>query len=93
MADVNGSLQNSEQRLVYLVRKSRADVEKLPTREGFAKKVSLGWMEMTGVKVVQWVVARELHTDAGVSGHRRLVSNFYTKATLQNVLQTVRASS
>lgn len=46
---------------------SRADVEKIPTREAFAEKLSLGWMEMTVVKVVQWVVARELHADAGVS--------------------------
>ena len=46
---------------------SRADLEKIPTREAFAEKVSLGWMEMTGVKVVQWVVARELHTQPGAS--------------------------
>ena len=52
---------------MYLVTYSRASVEKVPTREAFAEKVSLGWMEMTGVKVVQWVVARELHADAGVS--------------------------
>ncbi|KAM7449672.1 hypothetical protein ABFA07_002349 [Porites harrisoni] len=67
MAEVNDSLRNREQRLVYLVTYSRADVEKVATREAFAEKVSLGWMEMTGVKVVQWVVARELHADAGVS--------------------------
>ena len=57
MAEVNDSLRNREQRLVYLVTYSRADVEKVATREAFAEKVSLGWMEMTGVKVVQWVVA------------------------------------
>lgn len=45
---------------------SRADVEKILTREAFAEKLLLGWMEMT-VKVVQWVVAKELHADAGVS--------------------------
>ena len=57
MAEVNDSLHNREQRLVYLVTYSRANVEKVVTREAFAEKVSLGWMEMTGVKVVQWVVA------------------------------------
>ena len=53
----NNSLRIREQQLVYLVTYSRADVEKVPTREAFAEKVSLGWMEMTGVTVVQWVVA------------------------------------
>ena len=67
MAEVNDSLQNRDQRLVYLVTYIRANVEKVATSEAFAEKVSLGWMEMTGVKVVQWVVARELHADAGVS--------------------------
>ena len=52
---------------MYFVTYSRADVEEVATREGFAEKVSLGWMEMMGIKVVQWVVARELHADAGVS--------------------------
>ena len=67
MAEVNDSLRNREQGLVYLVTYSRADVENVATREAFAEKVLLGWMEMTGVKVVQWVVARELQADAGVS--------------------------
>ena len=67
MAEVNDSLHNREQRFVYLVTYSRANVEKVVTREAFAEKVSLGWMEMTDVKVVQWVVARELHADGGVS--------------------------
>ena len=67
MAEVNDSLRSREQPLVYLVTYSRAEVEKVPTREAFTEKVSLGWMEMKGVKVVQWVVARELHADAGVS--------------------------
>ena len=63
MTEVNDSLQNREQQLVYLVTYGRANVEKVATRETFAKKVSLRWMEMTGVKVVQWVVARELHAE------------------------------
>ena len=63
MTEVNDSLQNREQQLVYLVTYSRANVEKVATREAFAKKVSLRWMEMTGVKVVQWVLARELHAE------------------------------
>lgn len=64
MAEINSSLRSREQRLVYLVTYSRADLEKIPNREAFAEMVSLAWMEMAGVKVVQWVVARELHADA-----------------------------
>ena len=40
-----------EQRLVYLVTYSRADLEKVPTRESFAQAVTLAWMETTGVRV------------------------------------------
>ena len=52
-----------EQRLVYLVTYSRADLEKAPTRESFAEAVTVGWMQTTGVRVQQWVVAREMHAN------------------------------
>ena len=52
---------------MYLLTYSRADLEKVPTRDVFAEMVSLAWMKMAGVKVKQWVVARELHADAGAS--------------------------
>lgn len=39
-----------EQRLVYLVTYSRADLEKVPTRESFAEAVTLAWMQTTVVK-------------------------------------------
>ena len=52
---------------MYLLTYSRADLEKVPTRDVFAEMVSLACIEMAGVKVIQWVVARELHADAGAS--------------------------
>ena len=52
---------------MYLLTYSRADWEKVPTRDVFAEMVSLAWMEMAGVKVIQWVEARELHADTGAS--------------------------
>ena len=52
---------------MYLLIYSRADLEKVPTRDVFDEMVSLAWMEMAGVKVIQWVVAHELHADAGAS--------------------------
>ena len=53
-----------EQRLVYLVTYSRADLEKAPTRESFAEAVTVTWMQTTGVRVLQqWVVTRELHAN------------------------------
>ena len=67
MTEVSESLREREQRLVYLVTYSRADLENIPTREAFAEIVSLGWMETAGVKVHQWVVALELHADSSVS--------------------------
>ena len=48
-----------EQRLVYLVTYSRADLEK----ESFAEAVTVAWMQTTGVRVQQWVVAREMHAN------------------------------
>ena len=52
-----------EQRLVYLVTYSRADLEKAPTRESFAEAVTEAWMQTTGVRVQQWVVAREMQAN------------------------------
>lgn len=63
MADCNGdSVREREQRLIYLVTYSRADFNKVPTREAFAEVLAQAWMEMTGVKIQQWVVAMEEHT-------------------------------
>jgi len=42
-----------EQRLVYLVTYSRADLEKVPTRKAFAEAVKEAWLKTTGVRVTQ----------------------------------------
>ena len=34
---------------MYLLTYSRADLEKVPTRDVFAEMVSLAWVEMAGV--------------------------------------------
>ena len=44
---------------MYLIIYSRADLEKIPTREAFSEAVQQAWMAVTGVKLKQWVVALE----------------------------------
>jgi len=55
-------VREREQRLVCLVTYSRADLNKIPTREAFAEVIAQGWMQTTGVKIRQWVVALEQHS-------------------------------
>lgn len=56
-------LSAREQRLVYLVTYSRADLEKIPSRESFAKAVTEGWKKTSGTELLQYVVSRELHAN------------------------------
>ena len=58
-------LRVREQRLVYLVTYSRADLEKVPTRKAFAEAVKEVWLKTTGVRVTQWVVSQEMHAEVG----------------------------
>lgn len=58
-------LRVREQRLVYLVTYSRADLEKVPTRKAFSEAVQEAWLKTTGVRVTQWVVSQEMHAEAG----------------------------
>ena len=55
-------VREREQRHVYLVTYSRADLNKIPTRGAFAEVIAQGWMQTTGVKIRQWVVAMEQHS-------------------------------
>ena len=54
---------------MYLLTYSRADLEKVPTRDVFDEMVSLAGMEMAGVKVIQWVVSLR-SSQGGPSGRR-----------------------
>lgn len=54
-----------EQRLVYLVTYSRADLEKVPTRKAFAEAVKEAWLKTTGVRVTQWVKFQYLSLSYG----------------------------
>ena len=68
MANVsNNDVREREQRLVCLITYSRADLEKIPTRETFSEVVTQAWMAATGVKIKQWVVALEYYSDASSS--------------------------
>ena len=52
---------------MYLITYSRADLEKIQTRETFSEVETQAWMAATGVKTKQWVVAWEYHSDASSS--------------------------
>ena len=45
----NNNVRERKQRLVYLITYSRADLEKIPTRETFSEVVMQAWMAATGV--------------------------------------------
>lgn len=50
---------------VYLVTYSRADLEKVPSRESFGLVIVNAFQVVSGVEVLHWVVSQENH--AGVS--------------------------
>ena len=56
------SLQNTVQRMVYLITYSCVDVAKLPCKERFSSSVVEAW-NSCGIRVVQWVVCIEAHTN------------------------------
>ena len=60
------SLHPRHQRIVYLVTYSRADFSKIASRERFAEAVVDG-CEKNGMKMAQWVVSMERHTQPNVS--------------------------
>ena len=83
MASLNDhNVREREQRLVYLITYSRADLDKIPTRETFSEVVEQAWMAVTGVKLKQWVVALEYHSDAS-SSEARNSSNFHMALKLE----------
>ena len=51
---------------VYLVAYSRADLEKVPSRETFGLTIVNAFQVVSGVEVLHWVVSQENH--AGASG-------------------------
>lgn len=56
-------LRPREQRLVYLITYSRANLLIMESRQNFAEAILRAWRETTGVEIIQWVVAREMHPD------------------------------
>ena len=56
------SLPNAAQRTVYLMTYSRADMAKFPSRETFSSAVIEAW-NSCGIRVVQWVVCIEAHSN------------------------------
>ena len=56
------SLQNAVQGTVYLITYSRADMAKFPCKERFSSAVVEAW-NSCGIRVVQWVVCIEAHTN------------------------------
>ena len=60
-------LRVREQRLVYLITYSRADFNKITSREAFAKAVIQGFTTTTAAGVVHWVVLFEMHANSSDS--------------------------
>ena len=56
------SLQNAAQRTVYLITYSRADIAKFPCKERFPSAILEAW-NSCGIRVVQWVVCIEAHSN------------------------------
>ena len=68
MASVSDNgVREREQRVVYLATYSRADLNKIPTREAFAEALAQAWIETADVKIQQWVVSMEQHSAASCS--------------------------
>lgn len=61
-------LNKRRARSVYLITYSQADMERFPTREGFAKSV-VDMFNEGRVKVESWVCCRESHKDGGKHYH------------------------
>ena len=58
-----------EQRLVYLITYSRADFNKIASREAFAKAVIQGFTTTTAAGVVHWVILRKMHANSSDSNN------------------------
>ena len=56
------TLENAAERTVYLITYSRADIAKFPCKERFSSAVVEAWNRF-GIRVVQWVVWIEAHTN------------------------------
>lgn len=52
-----------QQRQVYLITYSRANLTSFPTRESFATAIVTAFERTTVAKVLHWVVSVELHND------------------------------
>ena len=63
MSEGNSEVHIREQCIVYLITYSRADLEKIPTRQTFAKTVCEAFTKTTYATVKQWVVSREMHAN------------------------------
>ena len=65
---------------VYLVTCSRADLEKVPSREPFGLIIINVFQVVVGVEVLHWVVSQENH--AGASGNQSN-SHYHTALKLK----------
>ena len=61
MSEGESEVHVREQHIVYLITYSRADLEKIPTRQTFAETVCEAFAKTTHATVKQWVVSREMH--------------------------------
>ena len=80
---------------VYLVGYSRADLEKVPSRESFGLVIVNAFQVVSGVEVLHWVVS--LENDSGASGgqsnsHYHIALTSKKRARWSHVCQHIKQS-
>ena len=63
MSEGESEVHLREQHIVYLITYSRADLEKIPTRQTFAETVCEAFAKTRHATVKQWVVSHEMHSN------------------------------
>ena len=81
-ASVNNCLHTEDQRLIYLLTYSRADVMRFPTRCSFAEAVLEG-LDNCGVQVLHWVVSLEGHADCGDAAVNKVNNSYHYHMALK----------
>ena len=76
---VNNCLHTEDQRLIYLLTYSCAEVMRFPTRCSFAEAVLEGW-DNCGVRVLHWVVSLEGHADCGDAAANEVNNSYHHMA-------------
>ena len=73
-----------DQRQVYLITYSRADVAKIPSRERFAEVVLEAWGD-SGVRVQHWVVCLEAHASSNTNASVEINNAYHFHMALKLV--------